>query len=344
MSSINMGVVGTGIFAKHLHYPAIQSLESNPIKITAAFNRTRAKAEEYAKFASIPSEKVYDTLDEILADESVDAIDALLPVQYNLSTIEAAVKAGKPICIEKPIAGNLEDAKAIVKLSQETDVPVMILENWFYYQGNQKVLEHLPSIGKVFNFTHTCIDTFAPTSKYQTTSWRMKPHHIGGYLSDGGVHQMAALTSILGPVKSVNASTTQVREESGDVDTLTALMRLESGAFGSYTYTTVIGACKKVNKIEIYGEEGSIVYDLSDKEGAIIDVYCAKKEKQTFTVKENFYGISGEFANFYEAVSAKDKSFIKCKVEDAYSHLAIIWACLTSAEQGSKSVDVPGYN
>lgn len=62
---------------------------------------------------------------------------------------------------------------------------------------------------------------------------------ISGYLSDGGVHDMAHLLPILGKFESVSAFATTRYKIHGAEDSLAATVRLESGAIGVASFTFV---------------------------------------------------------------------------------------------------------
>lgn len=276
---------------------------------------------------------------------SIDAIDALVPVSNNLPTIRKAVEAGKPIAIEKPISSNLEDAKEIVKLDRSTDVPIMILENFVFHEGVKKLKELLPKIGNVVTFLYQSTGPYTP-SKYHTTSWRRHPEHIGGYLSDGGVHQLAILTEVLGEVESVSARTTQIREVAGDVDTLNSLFNMKSGVFGTFTYASYLGATKKTNKFTIFGTNGSLIYENNPGSGPTIifqegaDGKSASEPETINVTPEQHNGIEKEFKNFADAVAAKDKSLIQIPPAKAFHQFAIVVACVLSGQNGSQLTKV----
>lgn len=84
-----VAVIGTGIFATQKHLPAIA--KNKDLEITGCFNRTSAKAEAFAKEAEKAGAKsltIYSSIDELLADPNVDSVDALLPVDQNLSIVK----------------------------------------------------------------------------------------------------------------------------------------------------------------------------------------------------------------------------------------------------------------
>lgn len=306
----------TKIFATDSHLPALSSLDS---KIVAAYNRSEEKAHKFASVAAQlnHSVKVKTTFEEVLNDPEVEAVDLLLPVQHNLEYVRACIEAQKPVAFEKPIAGNLEDARKIVELTDNSKVPVMVLEQYVYHHGVAKVKELLKEIGTPVSFIYQGTGPFHPTNKYANTKWRLSPQHVGGYLSDGGVHQVAVVTECLGSkVTQVSAHTVQLRETSGDVDVLTALFKFENGVTGTFCYGSTFGACKKTNCLQIFGTNGSIIYDWSPGTQNYVSIQkggdaSSSSEPTVINIEETkYFSLDTEFANFQDAVSRNDKQVV----------------------------------
>lgn len=340
---LRVGIVGTGIFATDSHLPTIESIPE--LRPSAAYNRTMDKANVFAQKANINQEHVYEHLDDLAASSQVDIIDALLPVQYNLNVVRTAIKFNKPIIIEKPIAANLSQAREIVELAGATQLPIGILENWAFFNAIPQVQKILPKIGEVFAFSYTATSPWNPDSKYLSTEWRKNPKHIGGYLSDGGVHQLALLTEILGQVESVSAQTKQIRELSGADDILFSTMKLKSGAIGTFTYGSAFGASDKSTSLTIFGTNGSIVYDFSPSLPKPTITYktgsnAKEASDQTVIEVEEVNALQEEFKNFAAAVKAKDKSLVKVPPAKAFHHLAIVDAALESSSKGGVNIKV----
>ncbi|CAI4716970.1 BAP_1a_G0043500.mRNA.1.CDS.1 [Saccharomyces cerevisiae] len=346
MSPLNVGIVGTGIFARDRHLPSYQEFPDK-FKVIAAFNRHKAKALDFAKVADIPENKVYDNLDEILNDPHVDYIDALLPAQFNADIVEKAVKAGKPVILEKPIAANLDQAKEIVKIAESTPLPVGVAENWLYLPCIKIAKEQIEKIGPVVAFTHNSTGPFVTQNKYLTTTWRQKPEHIGGFLSDGGVHQLALVISLLGEFGSVSALTRQVRERSGADDIVFATVQLKNKeVIGSFTYGSAFGATEKSVFLKVYGKNGTVTVDLSDKKDPVVKVKLGGSaedngDEQIFKVdNDESFGVNTEFLNFHEAVSKKDKSLYLGTPRTAFHHLACVDAFLKSSAKNGDHVKI----
>lgn len=343
MSVLKLGIVGTGDFARHSHVPAINAIHD--LKITAVYNRTKSKAEDFAQAVNVSSSKVYSDLDHLLADPDVEAVDAIIQVPYNLDTIQRCVAAGKPIAIEKTIAATLEDGREIVKIANSTDIPILILENYIYHDAVAKLQATVPKIGQVVSFTYERMNPYKPWYTH-TSEWRLKPVHIGGYLSMGGVHEIAVLTAVLGDIESTSARAVQVRENTGTVDNLSSLFNLKSGVFGTYNYSTSLAATKSLRRFVIYGKQGSIIYSAADGEDPSITLYQGTsttdcQDPVSVPVQRDAVnGVEAELRNFVEAVKAKDKSLLKVKTEDAFHHYAVIAAAVKSAENNGQVTKV----
>lgn len=342
--SYKFAVIGTGIFATDMHLPTIEKIPY--LKPIGCYNRTKAKAETFASKAGIDASKVYDTLEAAFQDDDVDFVDALLPVQYNLDAVKLAIKYNKPIALEKPIAANLTQAKEIVHLAESTSLPIGILENWGFLKSIDILNNHvIPKIGQVVSFTYNSTGPWNANNKYLATAWRQNPEHIGGFLSDGGVHQLTLLTEVLGEVDSISGYTKQLRKESGTDDILFSTLKLKNGAIGTFTYGSSFGATDKSLSFTIYGLNGSIVYNFSPTLAKPTITYQtgtsnADASKPTVIEIDEVDNYEQEFINFADALKANDKSVITITPKKAFHHLAIVAAALDSSANGGSAVKV----
>ncbi|KAI7873326.1 uncharacterized protein EV154DRAFT_430921 [Mucor mucedo] len=238
--TIKIGIIGTGIFA-HRHNRAYQAVGGKKFEIVACANRSKDKALAFAKEVGIPESAVYTSPLDLINDPNVDAVDILLPVQFNLEIIQAAVAANKHVMFEKPIAANLKDAREIVKVAQKAKTVVAVNENWAYHPLAYAVAEYVKNggIGELVNFTYDSSRPYSPNSPYHNTKWRQNPEHPGGYLSDGCVHDMAHLIPILGNIEKVGAFATKRHTIHVCEDTLATTVKLANGAVGTANFTFV---------------------------------------------------------------------------------------------------------
>ena len=107
---IRMAIIGAGIFARDAHIPALVALR-NRFQIVAIASRTLESAQ--ARAAEVPySVETTTDIPSLLAREDIEAINVVLPVRVQPPVLEAALKSGKHILSEKPIATSLAEASA----------------------------------------------------------------------------------------------------------------------------------------------------------------------------------------------------------------------------------------
>lgn len=120
MSTIKVALAGAGAFGiKHLD--AIANIDGVEVVslVSRDLDKTRALAEKYGiAHATIE-------LDEALAKPEVDAVILCTPTQMHAAQAQAAMRAGKHVQVEIPLADNLADAEAVVALQQQTGLVAM---------------------------------------------------------------------------------------------------------------------------------------------------------------------------------------------------------------------------
>jgi hypothetical protein len=132
MRPLRLGLLGTGIAARKLYWPALAGMRDK-VQIVACANRTRSKAEAFAANTGTP--KVVADADALFALPEVEAVLISLPIDKQPRYILKALKAGKAVLSEKPLAPSvaagrrlLEQARPFAKRG-----PVwMVAENFFF--------------------------------------------------------------------------------------------------------------------------------------------------------------------------------------------------------------------
>jgi predicted dehydrogenase len=185
----------------------------------------------------------YSDLAPVLAREDVDAVDIVLPIAVQPGVVEAALRAGKHVISEKPVAPDVATGKRLLQtageLTRASGRVWMVAENYRYEEAFQRAGEKIRNgdIGRPVQFYWNTYINISPQDKYYQTAWRRDNSFPGGFILDGGVHNIAAMRTIMGEVESVSAFVTQVREDLPPADSLSATLRFESGAFGVFTKT-----------------------------------------------------------------------------------------------------------
>ncbi len=324
MSPIRLGVIGGGIFARDAHLPALRAL-GDTFKVVAIFSRTAEKAQALAATFSYPVATYTDST-ALLARDDIDAVDIILPISVQPAAIEAALKAGKHVLSEKPVAPDVATGQQLLrnagKLTHDAGRVWMIAENYRFEEAYQAAGQAIRrgDIGQPVQFSWVTSAAVNAQNKYYHTAWRRDNSFPGGFILDGGVHNIAAMRAIMGEVESVSAFVTQVRADLPPADTLSATLRFDSGAFGSFTVTFVNEAPWE-SFAHVIGDRGALRVNWKQLEVTT----GGKTSAQTFEGN----AVQAELADFAHVVQYGGA--LRSTPLDALQDVAVIEAMLESA-------------
>jgi predicted dehydrogenase len=109
---MNLAIVGCGFVADYY----VKTLVGYPnLKIKGVFDRDEIRTKNFAKYHSLP---VYQSLSEILKDETVDIVINLTNPNSHFEVSLACLQAGKHVYSEKPLAMDLAEAETLVNLAE----------------------------------------------------------------------------------------------------------------------------------------------------------------------------------------------------------------------------------
>ena len=188
-----------------------------------------------------------------MSRKDIQAVIIALPILIQPSFIKQALKAGKHVLAEKPLAKDVETGKKLIDWYHENidtgRVNFSLAEQFRYYAAYAHASKKVKEYGKVLGARvrmHTCIQ---PGMKYYETEWRKKPEYQGGFLLDGGVHFIAGIRVLLAgggvKVERVSAYTTLLQDYLPPVDTVDATWKISNGSTGTFSVsfgTTFSGA------------------------------------------------------------------------------------------------------
>lgn len=233
-AKLRLGLIGTGVAARELYLPAFQRL-SKRLEVVACTNRTRAKAEGYARLAGIP--QVFDTPEQLIASPEVEAVLISVPIDAQPVLVKKALAAGKPVLSEKPMAPSVKEGRKLLSAVARHTAPWLVAENFAFMPAIDRVKLWLergqlgePRLVEVFQLSF--LDAKNP---YFNTPWRHQPKHVGGFVADAGVHMAHALRRLMGTPDVVKNLTGQFNPELAPIDTAVAVLRFPSGVLGTWT-------------------------------------------------------------------------------------------------------------
>jgi predicted dehydrogenase len=183
-----------------------------------------------------------------------------------------AMKAGKPVYVEKPLAASYEDCARINRIAEQTGVPCFVAYYRRYLPYFQKVKDIVNSgrIGKILNvqIRYTEPPRFTDLEaigKGKPLAWRLQPEISGGgYFYDMAPHQLDLLQDMFGVIleaRGICASRGGLYEAE---DSVSACFRFENGLPGSGSWCYVAHESAREDCIEIIGTEGQVSFSVFD--------------------------------------------------------------------------------
>ena len=287
MKQINWGFIGCGEVTEKKSGPAFNEVEGS--QVVAVMSRSENKARGYAERHHI--RKWYTDAQELIDDPDVNAIYIATPPSSHATFAIMAMRAGKPVYIEKPLAASYNDCIRINRISEQTGVPCFVAYYRRYLPYFQKVKEIIENgtIGKVINvqirFSVPPRDLDYKNEK--ELPWRLQPDIAGGgYFYDLAPHQIDLLQNIFGVITRAHGYPANRAHLYKAEDTVSACFFFENGVTGSGSWCFVGHESAKEDRIEVIGDKGSLSFSVFTYEPIVL---ITSEGKQSITVPNPSY-------------------------------------------------------
>jgi predicted dehydrogenase len=177
-----------------------------------------------------------------------------------------AMKAGKPVYVEKPMAANYEDCCRINRISLTTGMPCFVAYYRRYLDYFQRV-KQLVNSGAIGTVVNVQIRFAVPPRDLDYNSrnlpWRVQPDIAGGgYFYDLAPHQIDLLQEMFGPIIDAEGYTANRGGLYETEDSVSACFRFSNGVPGSGSWCFVAHESAKEDSVQIIGDKGSISFSV----------------------------------------------------------------------------------
>jgi predicted dehydrogenase len=304
---LQIGMVGLGYIGK-IHAVAYRDIAlcfgDPPVRANLkAVLRSRLDTEQEAMRAAGFEIATTDP-DEFFA-LPLDVVDICSPNNLHREQAERALRAGMAVYCEKPLASNLNDARALAQLADELGATTQVAYVMRYTPAirQMKALIAAGQIGEVLSFRGQIFHSSYLDPK-RPISWRLRQADSGGgAFMDLGAHLVDMTRYLMGDVASVRAETRTfiasrcvmpgaVQHEAVDVDDWAVVtLELKNGAVGVLEVTRMAAGASEANSFEVYGRLGSVTFSGKDPERA---QFHNLKQKQCISGALDLPPISGE--------------------------------------------------
>lgn len=324
MKEINWGILSTAkIGVEHL-IPAIHASETGNVHAIAS--RDAGRAEQVAEDLDIPIS--YGSYEELLEDDSIDAIYNPLPNHLHVPWTIKAMEAGKHVLCEKPIALDSNEAEQLLKKTREfPDLKVM--EAFMYrFHPQWNVAQNLIKNNEIGSIQS--VQSFFSYYNDDPENIRHQPNMGGGGLMDIGCYCISISRFLFGREPDTVAGEI-------DVDPNFGVDRKASGilTFGDKTATfTCSTRMHNYQRAIIFGTEGIIEIEIpfnapADNPAVLyLTKNGERKSQETSSVDQYMLQVDA-FCN-----SIINDTKVPTPLEDAVANMRVIDAMFDSGKSG----------
>jgi 2-alkyl-3-oxoalkanoate reductase len=254
---LRVAFIGGGAIA-HTHAEAVK--QSSLASIVSLFDPNQTAAANFAKTHNIP--RVYQSLDELLADPGVDAVHILTPPESHLGLLEKCFGAGKHAFAEKPIFSSPSDADRFENSLSKALVKCSVNQNMVFFPSFARFRERLAR-GEFGRLKHLDL-SFHPQVKQlvakQFTHWMFaEPQNI---LLELAVHPVSQILSVVGDIEDIQVSTgkpVMLNSRAGFYPEMEVIMRTQDVSVAMHF---MVGATYPAWKMVAYCEDAVVTIDM----------------------------------------------------------------------------------
>ncbi len=340
---VRIGIVGMGkIVMEWAHLSQYQKL-TDICEITAICDIDEQKLNEAGDKMGIPQEYRFTDYRDLITCDQVDAVDIATWNCNHCEIAEAAVAAGKPYSVEKPVGMNYTETKHLYESTEKKGLPSFVCLSWRYrnYPRYMRYLVLGGKMGKIFHINVRCIKDSGlwPGRKRE---WRFeRAKASSGVLCDLGSHMIDVVRFLGQEFREVFANTgifikERPSEETGELvpvdtdDWCNITAHLESEASCTIQLSRTAATFSSLVEIEILGETGRMLYVNANGKDTLTFTDAQTKETEDLVPPEKFNAIqSRSFVNLVNGIedeyTAKLAQGVECQ--------AVIDAALLSSTE-----------
>ncbi|WP_329547404.1 Gfo/Idh/MocA family oxidoreductase [Streptomyces sp. NBC_01356] len=349
---LRVALVGYGLAGSVFHAPLIASTEGLALDTVVTSNperqeQARAEFGDGLRFAATPDD-LWARADEL------DLIVIASPNKTHVSIATAALKAGLPVVVDKPLAGTAAEARELAALADERGLLLSVFQNrrWDNDFLTLRKLLAEGELGDAWRF-ESRFERWRPQPK---GGWRESgdPAEIGGLLYDLGSHVVDQALVLFGPATSVYAES-DIRRPGAETDDDTFIAITHENGVRSHLYVSATTAQLGPRFRVLGSQAGYVKYGLDPQEAALREGKRPTDTDEEWGVEpESLWGrvgagespltgggrpeptLPGAYPEYYAAVAAalRDGGPNPVTAHEAAAALDVLEAARRSAAEG----------
>jgi predicted dehydrogenase len=304
--ALRVGMAGYGLAGRYFHAPLLKGCGLDLVAVLT----TNSERVAYVN-SDYPDAVVVANMEELLA-HNLDLVIIASVNSVHVDQAISALRAGIPTVVDKPMGRNLAETMEILKVSDETGVPVTAFYNRLFDSDSLTIKRVIKDyeIGKVFRIDSR-FERYRPDLASQSWREQSSAEEGGGLLLDLQTHLVSTALDWFGPAELVSASVRSIRGASDDDVVL--VLKHDTGVDSYLSASAIVGAPGP--RIRMLGSNGALVIGELDPQEALLRAGKVPHEgKWDVSTKSEARIIRGEvasdlqvedgnYARFYELVA-----------------------------------------
>jgi len=317
---LNWGFLSTARINRALMKPLRASKQT---RLLAVASRSIHSAQAYAREHAIP--RAYGNYEDLLADPEIDVIYNSLPNHLHAEWSVKALRAGKHVLCEKPLALTLDEADAMIAAAKETG---KVLTEAFMYRHHAQTLKvkEIVDSGEIGN-----LQLIKGAFSFQLTregNYRFYKEMGGGSIWDVGCYPISFARMLVGE-DPIEVFGWQVEGQGGSDDSFFGQMKFQNGIYAQFD-----SGFKSPFRtyMEIIGSQGVVYVPFPFKPGVKNEITLTRGEnRQTIKIRgQELY--LGEVEDMCAAVLGRESPRIS--LSDSRGNIKTILGLIESARTG----------
>ncbi len=186
---IRFGILGFGLHAVKRVMPGFAAAKN--CRVTALSRRDIGKAQESARRFNIPL--AFDSAEELCRSSEVDAVFVTTPNACHLSDVLLAIRCGKPVLCEKPMAVNADECRRMVEAAREARLLLGVAQVFRFENSTARLRERIAG-GQIGRPIFARSEFSFQAAGGHPRTWLYDPAVAGGGpIADVGVHTLASV-------------------------------------------------------------------------------------------------------------------------------------------------------
>lgn len=253
-AKVRFALVGFGAWGEHHARALTESAETELVAIAA----NSPKSQELAR-AAHPGVKVVDDYRALLEDETIEAVDVVVPTHLHFPIARDVLTAGKHLLQEKPMAPKVEQCRELITLANE-EARVLAIGHELRLSSLWGRVKRMIEEGAVGEPHYLLIELWRRPYRQGSAGWRYDPARVGNWILEEPIHFFDLARWYLaksGEPVAVHASASpRDPDRPGLQENFSATLRFADGAFAVIAQT--LAAFEHHQTVKVTGSRGAL--------------------------------------------------------------------------------------